>query len=69
MVLDDTLLHSIVSFKREGYYDSQQLEEHLLRAERMTVVCVDDEPQRVQTEAVEKAKTVAKSLVLTCCVT
>ncbi|XP_048067424.1 uncharacterized protein LOC125280723 [Megalobrama amblycephala] len=71
VVLDDTLLHSIVSFKREGYCDSQQLEERLLRAERMTVVCVNDEPRRVQIEAVEKAKTGAKSLFsrLRCCVT
>ncbi|XDV48670.1 hypothetical protein PO909_018054 [Leuciscus waleckii] len=70
VVLNDTLLHSIVSFKREGYCDSQQLEERLLRAERMTVVCVDDEPRRVQIEAVEDAKNVAKSFFskLKCCV-
>ncbi|XP_067268663.1 uncharacterized protein [Pseudorasbora parva] len=60
VVLNDTLLHSIVSFKREGYCASQPLEEHLLRVERMTVVCVDNEPRQVQIEAVEKAKDVGK---------
>ncbi|XP_058641405.1 uncharacterized protein LOC131546099 [Onychostoma macrolepis] len=68
VVLNDALLHSIISFKREGYCDSQQLEDHLLRAERMTIVCVDDEPRRVQIEAVEKAKDVAnKSFFSRCC--
>ncbi|KAF4109762.1 hypothetical protein G5714_009014 [Onychostoma macrolepis] len=57
-----------ILFKREGYCDSQQLEDHLLRAERMTIVCVDDEPRRVQIEAVEKAKDVAnKSFFSRCC--
>ncbi len=60
VVLNDALLHSIVSFKREGYCDSQQLEDRLLRAERMTVVCVDDEPWHVQIEPVEQTKGVAK---------
>ncbi|XP_016417127.1 uncharacterized protein LOC107747203 [Sinocyclocheilus rhinocerous] len=69
VVLNDALLHSIFNFKREGYCDSQQLEDHLLRAEIMTVVCVDDEPRRVQIEAVEKAKDVAKkSFFSRCCV-
>ncbi|XP_026125658.1 uncharacterized protein LOC113107388 isoform X2 [Carassius auratus] len=68
VVLNDALLHSIFSFKREGYCDSQQLEDRLLRAERMTVVCVDDEPQRVLIEAVEEAKHVAKkSFFSRCC--
>ncbi|KAI2661440.1 DNA topoisomerase 1 [Labeo rohita] len=60
VVLNDALLHSIVSFKREGYCDSQQLEDRLLKAERMIVVCVDDEPRRVEIEAVEQTKDVAK---------
>ncbi len=60
VVLNDTLLHSIDSFKREGYCDSQQLEDRLLRAERMTVVSVDDEPRHVQIEPVEQTKDVAK---------
>ncbi|KAL1269509.1 hypothetical protein QQF64_031798 [Cirrhinus molitorella] len=68
VVLNDTLLHSIVSFKREGYCDSQQLEDRLLKAERMTVVCVDDEPRRVKIE-VEQTKDVAKkSFFSKCCV-
>lgn len=60
VVLNDALLHSIVSIKREGYCDSQQLEDRLLKAERMIVVCVDDEPRRVEIEAVEQTKDVAK---------
>jgi len=65
VVLNDTLLHSIVSFKREGYCDSQLLEERLLRVERMTLVCVDDEPRCVQIEE----KDVSKSLFskVKCC--
>lgn len=60
VVLHDALLHSIVSFKNEGYCDSQQLEERLLKAERLTVVCVNDEPQSVQIEELGKSKHVAK---------
>ncbi|XP_059358730.1 uncharacterized protein LOC132097121 [Carassius carassius] len=67
VVLNDALLHSIFSFKREGYCDSQQLEARLLRAERMTVVYVDDEPQRVLIEAVEEAKDMAKKKKSRCC--
>lgn len=56
VVLTDELLHSIVNFKKEGFGDNHQLEDKLLRAEKMTVICVDGEPQRVQIEVVDKAK-------------
>lgn len=58
VVLTDELLHSIVNFKKEGFWDNHQLEGKLLEVEKMTVICVDGEPepQRVQIEPVDKAK-------------
>ncbi|KAI7797554.1 hypothetical protein IRJ41_016748 [Triplophysa rosa] len=56
VVLNDALLHSIDTFKKEGFCDSHRLEERLLRAKTVTVVCVDSEPQRVQMDASDKSK-------------
>lgn len=56
VVLNDALLHSIGKFKKEGFCESHRIEERLLRAKTLTVVCVDGEPQHVQMEALDKPK-------------
>lgn len=63
VVLNDALLHSIDIFKKWAYCDSHQLEERLLRAKTVTVVCVDGEPHGVQMDASDKSKASLKSLL------
>lgn len=56
VVLTDALLRSFVNFKKEGFCDSHRLEERLLKAKTVTVVCVDGEPRHVQVETLDKPK-------------